>query len=461
MRRAAALVLALAAAAPPTGARAQERGAPASPLAFWQTLGDPTLERLIGRALDANPDVRAVRARVGEARAMRTAAALDLTPSVTASAAYSRQRFAAAAFPGAGGGSPSDLDVWEAGVQLGWELDVFGRLRGSLDGQNALLDAAEEDLRGVRVLLAAEVAAAYFDLRGAQDRLAVARRNAENQRSTLRLTQDRLELGRGSALDTERAQAQLSSTLATIPALEAALAAAAHRLAVLLGQDPQASLPELDLEAAPPSLPELRIADPGAVARRRPDVRAALHRRDAGAAFVGAARADYLPRISVGAAVGYTANAFDALGDSGTPRYVVGPVVSWPLLDLGRVKTRVDAARAGAAEAEARYERTRLAALEEIETSLAAYTHTRARLHHLEEAAAASERATELARLRFEEGATDFLEVLDAERRMLEAQDRLAAGRTEAAGWLVAVYRALGGEPAGSEPGGQDRRDDE
>src|SRR5690606_33753563 len=402
-----------------------ERGSSASPLAFWQALGDPTLERLIGRALDANPDLRAAAARVGEARAARAAAALDLIPSVTASAGYSRQRLAA--FPGAGGASPSDLDLWEAGVPLGWELDVFGRLRGSLDAQNALLDAAEEDLRGVRILLAAEVAAAYFDLRGAQDGLAVARRNAENQRSTLRLTQDRLELGRGSALDTERAQAQLSSTLATIPALETALAAAAHRLAVLLGQDPGASLPGLDLDSAPPALPELRIADPGAVARRRPDVRAALHRRDAGDAFVGAARADYLPRISVGAAVGYTANAFDALGGSGTPRYVVGPVVSWPLLDVGRVKTRVDAARAGAAEAEARYERTRLAALEEIETSLAAYAHARGRLRHLQEAAVASERATELARLRFEEGATDFLEVLDAERRMLEAQDRLAA----------------------------------
>src|SRR5690606_24395832 len=179
MRRAAALLLALAAAAPPATARAQERGALASPLAFWQALGEPTLERLIGRALDANPDVRAVRARVGEARATRTAAALGLTPPVTARAAYSRQRLSAAAVPGAGAGSPADLDVWEAGVQLGWELDVFGRLRGSLDGRNALLDAAEEDLRGVRVLLAAEVAAAYFDLRGAQDRLAVARRNAE------------------------------------------------------------------------------------------------------------------------------------------------------------------------------------------------------------------------------------------------------------------------------------------
>ncbi|HEX7089955.1 MAG TPA: TolC family protein [Longimicrobiales bacterium] len=458
MRRPALLALALTLALPAAG-RGQEPGAPPSPLAFWRAVGDPTLVRLIARALEANRDLRAVDARMRGARAARTEAALDLAPTITARAGYSRQRLAAASFPGAG--ALPDQDVWDAGVQLGWELDLFGRLRGSFQGRSALLESAEEDRRGARILIAAEVVRAYFDLRGAQDRLAVARRNAENQRSTLRLTQDRLELGRGSALDTERAQAQLSSTLATIPALEAEIAAAHHRIAVLLGETPGQALPGLAERVGPPVLPELRVPDPVAVARRRPDVRGAKHRLEAGAAFLGAAKADYLPRISIGAVAGYTASAFDALGDHGTPRYAIGPVISWPLFDLARVRTRVDAARANEAEAAARYDQAFLTALEEVQTALTAYARARERLRHLEEAAAASERATALARLRFEEGASDFLEVLDAERRLLEAQARLAAGRADASNALVSVYRAIGGDAGVSVREPRDRRDED
>src|SRR5690606_27117394 len=161
--------------------------------------------------------------------------------------------------------------------------------------------------------------------------------------------------------------------------------------------------------------------------------------------FVSSARANYLPRIAIGGVAGYTASEFDALGNSGTPRYVVGPVISWPLFDIGRVKTGVDEARAQQREAAAQHQQTVLQAQEEVRTSLDAFHRARERLHHLEEAAAASERATDLARLRFEEGGADFLEVLDAESRQLAAQDRLAAGRTEARARLVAVYRAVGG----------------
>src|SRR5690606_32874734 len=156
------------------------------------------------------------------------------------------------------------------------------------------------------------------------------------------------------------------------------------------------------------------------------------------------ARANYLPRIAIGGVAGYTASEFDALGNSGTPRYVVGPVISWPLFDIGRVKTGVDEARAQQREAAAQHQQTVLQAQEEVRTSLDAFHRARELLHHLEEAAAASERATDLARLRFEEGGADFLEVLDAESRQLAAQDRLAAGRTEARAWLVAVNRSVG-----------------
>jgi outer membrane protein, multidrug efflux system len=364
---------------------------------------------------------------------------------ITASSAYSRQRLASATLPGASGTLP-DQNVWDAGVRMSWELDVFGRTRNSVKGRGALIDAAEEDVRDVEVLLAAEIARVYFDLRGAQDRLAVARRNAENQRGTLQITLDRLEAGRGSGLDSERAQAQLSSTLAEIPALEAAIAAGQHRIAVLLGRPPASIAAELGDAQPDVELPALGgVADAEAVVRQRPDVRRAEHQLAARSAFVNAAKADYLPRLSISGVAGYTSNAFDRLGNSGTPRYAIGPVLSWPLLDLGRVKAGVEAARAGEIEADARYDQAVLRALEEVETSVIAYEKAVERLEHLEAAAAASERATELARLRFEEGVTDYLEVLDAERTQLEAQDRRAAGRTHATNGLIALYRALGG----------------
>lgn len=416
-----------------------------SPAAFWEELGDPLLVRLIGDALEGNHDLRTVEAGLQSASSARTEAALDLAPTITSTAGYSRQRLASATFPGTSGSLP-DQDVWEAGLRMSWEIDVFGRQRNRLRAHDAFVGSAEADVHDTGVLVAAEVARAYFDLRGAEDRLAVAQRNAENQRSTLELTQDRLELGYGSALDTERAQAQLSATLASIPALEAEIAASKHRLAVLLGRSPGSLTEELGERSHPPALPTaLRPADPDQIMGLRPDVRSAERSLAARRALVGEARAGYLPRVSIEGVAGYTADAFDALGNSGTPRYAVGPVVSWAFLDLGRVKTRVDAARADASGAAERYEQTVLNAREEMETSLANYRGAQERLQHLEAAAAASERATDLARLRFEEGATGFLEVLDTERTQLEAQDRLAAGRRDATTALVAVYWAMGG----------------
>ena len=165
----------------------------------------------------------------------------------------------------------------------------------------------------------------------------------------------------------------------------------------------------------------------------------------AGSAFVGAAKAAYLPRLSIGGGLGYVGTTFDALGNSNRPRYAIGPVISWPALNLGRVRAGVDVARAQEAEAEAYYRKTQLQASEEIETTVVTYNKARRSLEYLAAAARASERAAALARLRFDEGASDFLQVLDAERTMLEAQDRLAAGRTAATTGLIAVYRALGG----------------
>jgi NodT family efflux transporter outer membrane factor (OMF) lipoprotein len=429
-----------------TRAHGQEPGS-TPPIAFWKTLGDTTLERLVGEVVKSNHDVVAAEARLSGARAARTQTALDFAPTVYATASYTRQRFASASFPGSFGGTTAfpDQTVWDAGLQLSWELDFFGRIRKSTQGKNALVGAAEEDVRDVQVLLASELAINYFELRGEQDRLRVARKSAENQQHTLDVTVQRLDAGRGNEFDSERARTQLNSTLAAIPALEASVSGIEHRIAVLVGHEVAGLDQEGDDHPALAALPDsIVVPNPDIAVRRRPDVRSAERQLAAGNAFVGAAKAEYLPRITVGGAAGYVGASFDALSNSNTPRYAIGPVVSLPL-NVGRVKAGVDQARAQEAEADANYRKTELQAREEIATAVVAYRKARQSLDYLEAAAKASERAAALARLRFDEGASDLLQVLDAERTMLAAQDRLAAGRTAATNGLATLYRALGG----------------
>jgi multidrug efflux system outer membrane protein len=425
----------------PRGAMSAE--APQTP--FWLELGDSTLVQLVNEALRGSPDVQVAESRLRAARASRRLAALDLAPTVTASAGVTRQRLSIAQLPGLSV-QPPEQDLWDGGFDASWELDIFGRVSRTVRAQGALVASAEADMHDVQLSLAAEVARTYLELRGAQAELAVALRNAENQSRTVALTEERLAAGRGTAFDTERAKAALELTRAAIPTIEARIAGSRNRLAVLLGRSPDALSPALTTPAELPPLPEVvRVGSPQQLVRRRPDVLRAERELAARTMLVGAAKAEYLPRLTIGGSVGYTATTFDALGDRGTPRYLVGPVLSWPFLDLGRVKARVDGAEAQAAEARARYTSAVLAALEEAETAIATYDRARARLASLREAARASERAAELAQLRFQEGVADFLQVLDAQRTLLEAESQLAAGRTAAAVSLVALYKAVGG----------------
>ncbi len=434
-------------------AAGQAPAAAESPLGFWQQLGDTTLARLTAEALQANRDVLIAQARVRQVRAVRADAALDRFPTITVAGGYTRQRVSAATY----GIEVPERGLYETELRASWELDLFGRVRSNVRGHTALAESARENARETGRLVAAELAAAYFDLRGAQDQLDVARRNAENQQRTLQLTRDRLEGGRGSAFDTERAQAQVSTTLASIPAFESRVAAAQHRIGVLVGREPEALGPELEnrclAEAEEicslPALPEQVVPGPvDSVILARPDVRAAERRLAAEQAFVGAAKADYLPRLSLGGTAGFTANDFDGVGRSGSGRFALGPMITWPAFNLGRVKAGVDAARALEEEARARHQQTMLLAREELRTAVVTYAKARERLTQLAAAAAASARAAELARIRFQGGVADFLQVLDAERSLLAAQDQLARGRTDAVTALVAVYRAVGGGTA-------------
>jgi NodT family efflux transporter outer membrane factor (OMF) lipoprotein len=412
---------------------------------FWEVLNDTTLNRLMAEALRGNLQLQAATARVDGADAVRLQAALELVPTVSASAGYNRRRLASATFPGAGPGTLPDQGLWESGLNAAWELDVFGRLRGGLRAQNALVGAAGENLRAAQVTLAAELARSYLQLRGLQSQLVVAQRNAQNQRRTLELTERRLAAGRGTEFDTERARAQLSFTQAAIPELESRIAGMQHRIAVLAGRPPRELAAELAeparLPALPDSVPIMSTAD---VLHTRPDVRSAQSRVVASRALVGSARADYLPRLTLTAGAGYTASAVDRFGNDGTFNYTFGPVISWPAFDLGRVKARVDEAQAQELEARAHYQQVVLQAQEQLESAAVQYRTARTRLEHLRAAAAASERAAGLATVRYQGGIADLLQVLDAERTLLAAQDQLARAETQAADAYVRLFEVRG-----------------
>jgi outer membrane protein, multidrug efflux system len=425
------------------GTQAGPYAAAATQVQFWTQFGDPTLDRLVEEALAANHDLRIALGHLVEARAERRAAKLDLLPIVTASGGYTDERLSAAESLF---NQPINARYYDAGFDAFWELDLFGRVRRNVEAQSAQVQGAEASLRDAQVSVTAEVARTYFELRGEQTQLAVARRNVDNQRQTLELTQARLDAGRATELDTSRAQSQLSTTLATIGPLEASVARSIHRLAVLTGREPNALNELLQPPRDLPDLPRITaVGDPAGLLRRRPDIRVAERELAASTALVGVAMGDLFPKVTFTGSFSYSAAAGSPLGAGPTRGYVVGPSISWAAFDLGRVKAQVEGSRARADVALAAYEQTVLRALEDTEDALVTHSRTRDSLGDATEAAAASRTAARIARTRYEGGMVDFLEVLDAERTQLSAEDRLAQSRTDAATSLIAVYKALGG----------------
>lgn len=412
---------------------------------FWKSFNDPLLDQLVEQALDSNHDIRIAMTRLREARALRGEARLDLAPTVTASGGHTESRSSARQAPAALGIS-RDEDYYDASFDAFWELDFFGRVRRGIEASSAEVGAAEAGVYDSQVSITAEVARNYFELRGFQERLAVARRNAENQSESLRITNARLDAGRGTRLDTSRASAQLSATLATIPELEAAATRSMLRLGVLTGRSPEALVAQLSAPRALPQLPTNHaIGTPEALLRRRPDIRIAERELAAATARIGVAVGDLFPRVSLTGRWGYDAVSSSDLGNAGSEAFAFGPSIQWAAFDLGRVRQRIDQREAAADGALARYEQTVLRALEETDASLTDYSKALVKQEHLQNSATASIEAATLARARFESGAADFLTVLDAERSVLEAEDELARSETQTATALLATYKALGG----------------
>jgi multidrug efflux system outer membrane protein len=413
--------------------------------AWWSGFGDAELVRLVDRAVASNLDLRIATANLLQARALRSGAKADFFPVVDGQASYNNVKYSEAELFNAPG-APLRQQLYDAQFDATWELDIFGRVRRENEASAASMEAAAAARRDVQVSLVSEVARNYFELRGAQHELAVLRRNADNQGQTLKITQGRLEAGGGTELDVARARAQMNNTLAQIPSLESAVSHATHRLGVLTGQPPEALDDELQTPQPLPGLPPLvAIGDPARLLRRRPDVRAAERNLAAATAGIGVAVADLFPRVSFNGAIGLDAESISGLGKAGSDTRSFGPSLTWAALDYGHVRARIKAAGAVAEAQLAQYQKTVLTSLEETENALADFGRSRARREFLAESVKASQSAADLAHTQYENGATDFLTVLEAERVLLESQDQLAQTETQTATALVAVYKALDG----------------
>ena len=410
---------------------------------FWGQFNDDLLNGLVIEALAANHDLRIALARLQQSRALRTQAKLDLVPTVTSQGGYTRQQYPAVESFGAGTLQES---FYNAGFDASWELDLFGRVRRNVEASRAAVERQEATLHDAQVSVTAEVARTYFELRGQQAELAVLQRNAANQQQTVELTDSLLDAGRGTELDTSRAKAQLDTTLATIPPLRAAVEASIHRLSVLTGREPDALTGVLAPAGNLPDLPKMAaVGDPAGLLRRRPDIRVAERQLAVSTAQIGVAVGDLFPKVTFTGNFGFAAGDMAALGSSASKTFLIGPSISWPAFDLGRVRARIAGARAGADADLAAYQQTVLKALEETENALVSHARARDRLVQLIAAAQESDAAAQIARARYEGGLVGFLDVLDAEREQLQAQDQLAQSRTDAATSLIAVYKALGG----------------
>ena len=410
---------------------------------YWTAFNDELLDALVDDALAHNNDLAAAEANLRAARAARRLAGFDLFPTVTATAGYTHQLDAQQQLPGVDQ-HDREFDTADAGFEGLWELDLFGRVRRNVEAARADVGVAEATLQDARVSIIAELARDYFILRGLQDQLDLTQRNADNQFASLKLTRVRLEAGRGNELDTSRAEAQWQTTLASIPTLQISIATTIYRLSVLTGHQPGA----LSAKLAPqpmPALPALNsIGTPEQLLRRRPDVRVAERRLAGATARIGVAAGDLFPKVTLVGSIGYLAPTFGEFGQSDARFFTAGPSITWAAFDLGRVRARIGSAEAQSDAALASYQAAVLNALEDTEGALISFGRGQLRRDALQVAAVASDKASDLARKRFEGGLIDFLEVLDAERTALSADLLLSQSRTDTATSLIAVYKALG-----------------
>ena len=437
---------------------------------WWTTFNDPVLTTLIDRGVAANRDLREATARVRETRALRTIADSDRWPQIGSGASYTRSLGSSNAVPsnfsssgqGTGddgtntngtsnrSGNPfgigEERDFFQTRFDANWEIDVFGRVHWSVKAAEADIAAAQENHRNVLVSLLAEIARNYVELRGFQHRLIIAQNNIRAQQDSVTVTTERFEAGITSAQDVAQAESLLATTRSQVPTLQIGVRRSTHRLGVLIGQPPGALLDELS-QVAPIPTTELdgTLGLPSDLLRRRPDIRQAERELAATTARLGVAMADLYPRFSLTGLVGLQSLDVTDLVSWPSRTWSIGPSVSWPVFDAGRIRANIRAQDARQEQALARYEQAILISLEEVENALVAYIKERVRQRWLSDAVKASREAADVASERYRSGLENFLNVVIAQRSLYDSQDALAQSEIAIASNLVALYKALGG----------------
>ena len=466
-------------------------GVNARPEAWWTNFGDATLNSIIERAAGGSFDLQIVEARLQAARAYETMAGAALWPQVNVGTGYQRSQTREVDVSRGGTGSltmsPGGLsvsatepgpfgtvvtvvpdttgagmsrvtvspgakapdrhnDLFQAGFDATWELDIFGGLRRGREAARAEVEEVAELRREVFISVAAEVARNYFVLRSAQNRLETARKNIEAQEEALALAEGRFRAGLANELDVKLAEAQLASSKSAVPTLETAIRVTIHRLGVLIGSTPGALDDELAVAVPQPQVPpEVPVGLPADLLRRRPDVRAAERAVAAATARVGVAQADLYPHFVLTGSLTGSSTAFEGITRGANRLWSIGPGIRWPIFDGGRIRANIRVQDARLDEAITTYEKTVMLALEEVENSLVAYAKEQNRLITLTEAVNANRRALEIARQLYGNGLITFLHVLDAERSLFASEDQQIQSESVVLTNLVALYKALGG----------------
>ncbi len=421
------------------------------PEQWWSLLDDAELDRLLELTEQANLDIGIARARVEEARALRGVARSALLPQAEVNARYTEFEQSIES-PTAGGTLidagliPRDVEFYTSSLDASWEIDLFGARRRQLESATAQYEAILAERDAIRLAALSETAAAYFELRGSQERLEIAESNVAAQGRTMEVTRRKVDAGLARRVDMLRAEAQWNSARAVIPGLRATIRASNYRLAVLTGQAPADMRDEVtaetDLPEAPAAVPVGLRAD---ILRRRPDIVAAERQLAAATAEIGVARADFFPRLVLSGSYGFEAADSFAIGDDRARTTAIVPFVRWPVFQGGRLRANLEGASARARGAALAYEKAVLQALADAESAIAAYTEEASTYVRLDGAAEASIEAADIAERLYEQGLADFLTVLDAQARRDEAADARALSQTRLLLNLARVYKALGG----------------
>ncbi len=414
-------------------------------MGWWKSFHDPELDSLIARAVTTNLDLRIAETRVRQARAQQGFAKADHWPTINASGSYARQRQ-----------SEIENDVYQAGFDSTWEIDLFGGKRRAVQAATAELAAVEYGRRDVLVTLLSEVARNYVLTRGSQRQLAVLQNQIRAQEETVKITQSRVELGAATDLDLQRALALLATIQSQAPAIETAIQASIHRLGVLLAQTPDALREELSASVPIPTPPpEVPAGLPSDLLLRRADVRRAERQFAAETARIGQVKAELFPKFFLTGSAGLGSVSASDFFSSSSRMWSIGPTVQWRVFDAGRVRAGIRAQMAIQDQASLTYEQIVLTSLEDVENALVAYAKEQEHRHLLERAVAANQKSVELANQLYTKGLGNYLNLLDAQRTLYVSQDDLVRSERAVTLNLVALYKALGGGWEIAEPPSQ------